>query len=147
MKNPKLSTPIPKPKKEHFQFILKRTSMTRIFLGLGIAAASFFAFRNLPFKQNFQQKRYSGKPDPIGSEWSETERKSLWGKLLKIYQNKISNKSIRNSIQNIFEVCCSSFFLSPTEKYCFLKVWVLYEIISYSLKIITIFIKKDVSWR
>ncbi len=40
-----------------------KLKVTRIFLGLGIAAASFFAFLRILLKRNFPQKRYSGKPD------------------------------------------------------------------------------------
>ncbi len=50
--------------------IEKQTKMKGVVdgnFGLGIAAASFFAFLIVLFKQNFQQKRYSGKPDHAAS--------------------------------------------------------------------------------
>ena len=49
--------------------------------GLGIAAASFFASLIVLFRRNFQQKRYSGKPDPQFR--SEVQRREgTAGKLL-----------------------------------------------------------------
>ena len=76
--------------------ISKNKKVLRIMiLGLGIAAASFFAFLNVLFRRNFQQKRYSGKPDlhsffSIAFPSGCNGEKGMRGKPLIIYSEFIS---------------------------------------------------------